>query len=101
MRVVFAIVAIGFVSPLVGSMVMAMQSFQATYSETLCRIESVRVNAIDDIERDRPIAADFGGDECLTPTLPTFEIPAIELGLEATAEAPMPTATPDPGSDSQ
>jgi hypothetical protein len=59
------------------------------------------VTAIDDIEQDRPIEADFGGDECLTPTLPTFEMPTMEFGIEATGEGPMPTATPGPDPDSQ
>lgn len=55
-------------------MVMAMRSFQSSYSETLCRMESVRVHAIDDIQSDRPLVANFGGDECLTPMLPTANV---------------------------
>ena len=77
MRIVLAAVITPLViAPFMVSMVMAVRSFQQTYSETLCRMESVRTHAIENIMRDEPITPNFGGDACLTPMMPTvaFEI---------------------------
>ena len=71
MRIAFALFTPFLIAPFVMAMVVAGQSFQGSYSETLCRMESVRTHAIEDIENNRPIEANFGGDECLTPMIPT------------------------------
>lgn len=67
------------------SMVMAMRSFQQTYSETLCRMESVRVQAMQDIQENVTMQPNFGGNECLTPMIPTF---ALSYDSDATPAAP-------------
>jgi len=88
MRIVLAAVVTPIlVGPFVASMVMAMNSFQSTYSESLCRMESVRTHAIDNIMRDEPITPNFGGDACLTPTLPTI---AFEYDDSALTPTPLP-----------
>ena len=92
MRIVFAVLTPVLIAPLMVSMVMAMRSFQQNYSEVLCRMESVRVRAIENIENDEPIEANFGGDECLTPMMPTLAFPLEELA----EETPVPTPTPLP-----
>jgi hypothetical protein len=75
MRIVLgAVLAPILLGPFVVSMVAAMQSFQSTYSESLCRMESVRTHAIESIMSDEPITPNFGGDECLTPMLPTLAL---------------------------
>jgi hypothetical protein len=71
------------------AMVVAGHSFQNTYSETLCRMESVRTHAIGDIENNKPIEANFGGDECLTPMIPTVAV-SLDGAIDAT-----PTPVPD------
>lgn len=48
----------------------ASQAFQSDYMETLCRMESVRTHAIENIENDEPIEVNFGGDECIPEALP-------------------------------
>jgi hypothetical protein len=48
----------------------ASQAFQSNYMETLCRMESVRTHAIENIENGEPIEANFGGDECIPEVLP-------------------------------
>lgn len=65
------------------AMTAAAQMFESNYLETLCRIENVRTHALENLERDEPLVADFGGDECVQPTwtpVPT----------------PLPTASPTP-----
>jgi hypothetical protein len=87
MRIVLAaVVAPVLVVPFVASMVMAMNQFQSTYSETLCRMESVRTHAIESIMRDEPLTPNFGGDECLTPMIPT-------IAFEYEEATPTPTAS--------
>ena len=92
MRIVFAVLTPVLIAPLLVSMVMALRSFQQSYSEALCRMESVRVHAIENIESDEPIEVNFGGDECLTPMLPTVEFMSEVLA----EETPVPTATATP-----
>lgn len=70
-------------SSTIAAMTAAAQMFESNYLETLCRIENVRTHALENLERDEPLVADFGGDECVQPTwtpVPT----------------PLPTATPTP-----
>jgi hypothetical protein len=89
MRIAFVLFTPFLIAPLVMAMVVASHSFQNTYSETLCRMESVRTHAIEDIQKNKPMEANFGGDECLTPMIPTVAVsldPAID---------PTPTAVPD------
>jgi hypothetical protein len=90
-RFVFVLATPVLVGPLLASMLMSMQSFQQSYSEALCRMESVRVHAIEDIENDEPIEVDFGGDECLTPMLPTVEFVSEVLAEETPEATPTPT----------
>jgi hypothetical protein len=90
LRIVFAVLTPVLIAPLMVSMVMAMRSFQQSYSEVLCRMESVRVHALENIESDEPIEANFGGDECLTPVLPTIEFSIEELPGETPAPTPLP-----------
>ena len=75
-----------------GAMVMAARNFESGYMETLCRMESVRVHALDDIENDRPMAANFGGDECVWSPTPMAELPWPTPNFEEFA--PTPTAAP-------
>ena len=89
MRFVFVLFTPLLVAPFVMAMVVAGQSFQTTYSETLCRMESVRTRAIEDIQSNKPIEANFGGDECLTPMIPT-----VAVRLDAAID-PTPTPVPD------
>lgn len=70
-------------SSTIAAMTAAAQMFESNYLETLCRIENVRTHALENLERDEPLVADFGGDECVQPTwtpVPT----------------PLPTASPTP-----
>jgi hypothetical protein len=90
MRFVFALIAPLLMAPLIVTMLMAMHSFQTGYSETLCRMESVRTHAIADVENNRPLQANFGGDECLTPMIPTVQLPLDQLP----GATPAPTVLP-------
>jgi hypothetical protein len=90
MRFVFALIAPLLMAPLIVTMLMAMHSFQTGYSETLCRMESVRTHAIADVENNRPLQANFGGDECLTPMIPTVQLPLDQLSGAAPAPAVLP-----------
>jgi hypothetical protein len=94
MRILFLLFGSAVIAPFMIAMVTAVQSFQRDYNETLCRMESVRVHAIEDIQNDRPMVANFGGDECLTPVIPTvalsFEDLAGETPTPASFDAPAP-----------
>lgn len=73
----------------IGAMVMASQMFGNNYAETLCRMESARTHALQNIERNEPLEVNFGGDECASQALP-----AGEGGQES--PTPTPAATPMP-----
>jgi hypothetical protein len=88
-RIAFVLFTPLLIAPFVMAMVVAGRSFQNTYSETLCRMESVRTHAIEDVENNKPIEANFGGDECLTPMIPTVAVPT-DVAIDAT-----PTPVPD------
>ena len=89
MRIILAaIVTPVLVAPFIASMALAMRSFQSTYSESLCRMESVRTHAIESIMSDQPITPNFGGDECLTPMLPTISLSYDD----ASSATPTPTS---------
>lgn len=75
-----------------GAMTMAAGNFESGYMEALCRMETVRVNALDDIENDRPIEVDFGGEECVWEPTPMEELPWPTPDYEEFA--PTPTAVP-------
>ena len=90
MRFVFALVAPLLMAPLIVTMLTAMHSFQTGYSETLCRMESVRTHAIADVENNRPLEANFGGDECLTPMIPTVQLPLDQLSGATPTPAVLP-----------
>lgn len=63
----------------------ATQSFEQNYMETLCRMESVRTHALENIENGEPLEANFGGDECIADALPGDDM-----------SQQIPTPTPDP-----
>ena len=91
-RIVLVVFTPLLMTPFIVTMVMATRSFQQSYSETLCRMESVRTHAIENIQNDEPIVANFGGDECLTPMLPTvaFSIEELTTPTPAPADAIVP-----------
>ncbi len=73
----------------VAAMTAAAQMFESNYMETLCRIENVRTHVLENLERDEPLVADFGGPECVQPTwtpVPTW----------TPAPTPSPTSSPTP-----
>ena len=78
MRLVLVLFTPLLVAPFVLAMATASRSFQQNYSETLCRMESVRTHAIANIENNETIEANFGRDECLTPMLPTIDVTILE-----------------------
>lgn len=65
------------------------QSFEERCMETLCRMEHVRVTAMEQLERDEPLEADFGGDECLG---------LAASAVDVTVEEWTPTPAPEDGS---
>ena len=83
-----AVIAPVFAASVIAMGMGAMQSFEGTYMGTLCRIESVRVNALEQIENEEPLTADFGGVECNPENLPTLEV-TVEI-------TPGPTPEPEP-----
>ena len=87
----FLIVAPVFAASVVAMGIGAVQTFEGNYMETLCRMESVRVNALQQIEDDEPLTADFGGEECDAPEIPTVDVTIIIETPTAT-----PTAEPTP-----
>ena len=66
------------------AMTSASQMFQSNYMETLCRMQSVQTHALENLERDEPLVADFGGNECVQPTW--TPVPTLA-----------PTSVPTPG----
>lgn len=89
----FAVAAPIFAASVIAMGMGAMESFEGTYMGTLCRIESVRVNALEQLENDEPLTADFGGDECLPENLPTLEVAVEIVTPEPTLD---PTLEPTP-----
>ncbi len=76
-----------FASSAAAAMTAASQMFESNYMETLCRMESVQTHALENLERDEPLVADFGGAECVPPTWtpgPTPS-PTVTPTLEAAA----------------
>ena len=73
----FLIVAPVFAASVVAMGMGAAQTFEGNYMETLCRMESVRVNVLQQIEDDEPLTADFGGEECDAPEIPTVDVVII------------------------
>ena len=73
-----------------GSMMMAARNFESGYMESLCRMESVRVRALDDIANDRPMVANFGGEECVWQPTPMAELPWPTPNFEEFAPTPTP-----------
>ena len=71
------------------AMTAAAQMFESNYMETLCRMENVRTHVLENLERDEPLVADFGGAECVPPTwtpVPTW----------TPSPTPSPTSSPTP-----
>ena len=76
-------------SSAVVAMTAAAQMFESNYMETLCRMENVRTHVLENLERDEPLVADFGGAECVPPTwtpVPTW----------TPSPTPSPTSSPTP-----
>ena len=82
----FLIVAPVFAASVVAMGMGAAQTFEGNYMETLCRMESVRVNVLQQIEDDEPLTADFGGEECDAPEIPTVDVTIIIVTPTAEAE---------------
>ncbi len=74
-----------FAASAAAAMTSASQMFNSNYMETLCRMQNVQTHALENLERDEPLVADFGGDECVQPTW--TPVPTL-------APISMPTAVP-------
>jgi len=87
-------------TPILAATVIAMgigssQSFEQQYAETLCRMESVRTHALEQIASDEPLTADFGGAACDGAMPPTVEV-TVEIETPTSTEEPTATPTPTP-----
>jgi hypothetical protein len=75
LRLVFALAIATIFLSFFAAMLIAMPSSPGSYGVALCRMEALRVNALEAVEDDEPLLPEFGGDECLTPTIPTVAVP--------------------------
>lgn len=72
-----------FVAASIAATIFVTQTFQRDYAEAVCRIESVRQHALDDLANNRAMEANFGGNECIVTLTPTL--------LLQESQTPVPT----------
>ena len=82
------VVAPIFTASVIAMGIGATQSFGHSYAETLCRMESVRTHAIEQLQKDQPLTANFGGTACDNATLPEVTVVLIDPTPEPTPDAP-------------
>ena len=80
-----------FAGTAAAAMTNASQMFHSNYMETLCRMQNVQTHALENLEQEEPLVADFGGAECVPPTW--TPVPTL---VPTTAPTTAPTSTPPP-----
>lgn len=91
---------IAVTAPILAASIIAMgigasQTFERQYAETLCRLEAVRAHALEQLENDEALTADFDDAACDEASLPAGQL-AVEVEMPTPTQEPGATATPVP-----